>query len=1016
MALICAASQLFAQNTISEDLLRADKQFNLYAYNLALKTYKQVLANDANNGHALARVADCYFQLNQPEESLNWYKRAVEQREPNSDVQLRYGKALMLKGDYAQARRQFLEYAALNDEAQKTGRYFADMCDYAIKTAAKDPAFIAKNEALNTTAADFGSTFLNNRVVYSSARTDIVRTSQSKSTSDWSGSAYNQLFITQRSPENGALQKPVFFRADLQNNYNEGPVSFSGDGKKVAFCRNNFVNGTRQIAEKGMNMSLYIADVVDGEWVNAQPFPFNGSDYATGFPWLSSNGTMLLFSSNNPSSTTGGKGWDIYVSNLVNNEWSTPRNLGAPLNTPGNEVTPYYDGEDFYFSSDWHNGLGGLDVFRAEIVNKEIKSIQHLGPGINSSYDDYGFVFNTQQKVGYLTSNRPGGRGNEDIWQIVKKGEGLFSQAGASASRSLASAMGGRSTTTPASDTQNPIAYSTTQDFSSTIKNYYILVSDAWGRPIPGVNIDMTNCNNGRGQTDTEGKYYFGSFERPMNCTIELDRQGYENARVDVKEFGAHNIVVSLGTDTRQEFTGTVLDASNRQPLYGAIVAFTDNGKTIQTSTDSYGKYALMLTPRTVYDIEYSNEGYKVAKVKTRPGTIANSTEIAAVLLEPAQANNSNLSAGRSFTPAANNVQPDNTVVYTPSQYNISSKPTSSTTIYSAQQAQPEPEFNGYSIQLAALPQYANDSELLKFESLAKHGNIYTKAEDNKNKIRLGIYPTKDEAQKKLKEVNKDARFKGSFIVEERGADKDLVLGGKSNAAPVQYGIASTPNAARSAGATSPTVAPVRNEEIRYAVQLGAFSNEEAISITDYAALSDLGQVYSKSRNNKTRIRLGVWPNYADAEIAQTEAVKRGFTDAIIVTEKASDEKLKGFMASEKNNTAPATSSAPKGVSRSNTTATPVVYSATSSDGAKYYVRVCALKNAGGFDADQLEAAGVDGSVEKWPVGNSGFTAIMLAGYPTLDAANKDKEKLRTGGFPDAYVMKELKGEMTRIR
>jgi len=76
MALICAASQLFAQNTISEDLLRADKQFNLYAYNLALKTYKQMLTNDANNGHALARVADCYFQLNQPEESLNWYKRA----------------------------------------------------------------------------------------------------------------------------------------------------------------------------------------------------------------------------------------------------------------------------------------------------------------------------------------------------------------------------------------------------------------------------------------------------------------------------------------------------------------------------------------------------------------------------------------------------------------------------------------------------------------------------------------------------------------------------------------------------------------------------------------------------------------------------------------------------------------------------------------------------------------------------------------------------------------------------
>lgn len=1011
MALICAASQLFAQNTISEDLQRADKQFNLYAYNLALKTYKQVLANDANNGHALARIADCYFQLNQPEESLNWYKRAVEQREPNSDVQLRYGKALMLKGDYVQARRQFLEYAALNDEAQKTGRYFADMCDYAAKTAAKDAAYTAKNEALNTDASDFCPTFLNNRVVYSSARTDIVRKSQSKSSSDWSGSAYNQLFVTQRNPENGALQKPAFFRADLQNNYNEGPVSFSGDGKKVAFCRNNFVNGTRQIAEKGMNMSLYIADVVDGEWVNAQPFPFNGSDYATGFPWLSANGTMLLFASNNPNSTTGGKGWDIYVSNLVNNEWSTPRNLGAPLNTPGNEVTPYYDGADFYFSSDWHNGLGGLDVFRAEIVNKEIKNIYHLGPGINSSYDDYGFVFNTQQKVGYLTSNRPGGRGNEDIWQILKRGNDNFVASGSAPSRSLSAAMGGRSTTTaPASDAQNPIGYSTTEDFSSTIKNYYLLVSDAWGRPIAGVDVDLMECIREKGMTDSEGKYYFGSFDRPFNCTIELSRQGYESARVDVKEFGAHNIVVSLGTDKRQEFTGTVLDAGNRQPIYGAIVEFTDNGKTIQTSTDSYGKYALMLTPLSTYDIEYSGDGYKVARVKIRPGTVSNSTEIAAVLLEPSQAVNGSYNAGRSYTPPANTVQPDNTIIYTPNQYSDNSRPKSSTTIYSAQQVQPEPEFNGYSIQLSALPQYANESELLKFESLSKHGNIYTKAEDSKNKVRLGIYPTKEEAQKKLKEVNKDARFKGAFIVEERGADKDLILGGATTT-PTQY---STPGASRTVGA-APQTAPVRNEEIRYAVQLGAFSADDPISITDYAALSDLGKVYSKSRNDKTRIRLGVWTKYADAEAAQTEAVRRGFTDATIVTEKASDESLKGFMLSDKNTS----TSAPKGVSRSgtaSTSTTPVVYSATTSDGAKYYVRVCALKNAGGFDADKLEAVGVDGKVEKWPVGSTGMTAIMLAGYPTLNAANKDKERLQTGGFPDAYVMKEVKGEITRVK
>ncbi|MBK7937800.1 MAG: hypothetical protein IPJ82_12220, partial [Lewinellaceae bacterium] len=129
----------------------------------------------------------------------------------------------MMQGDYAQARKQFLEYAAQNNQTQEVGRHYADMCDYAIKTENQEAMYAAKNEPMNTLASDFSPAFLQNRLVYSSARTDIVRKSQSQSSSDWSGSAYNQLFVTQRNPENGYLQKPAFLRADLQNVYNESP-------------------------------------------------------------------------------------------------------------------------------------------------------------------------------------------------------------------------------------------------------------------------------------------------------------------------------------------------------------------------------------------------------------------------------------------------------------------------------------------------------------------------------------------------------------------------------------------------------------------------------------------------------------------------------------------------------------------------------------------------------------------------------------------------------------------------
>ncbi len=245
-----------------------------------------------------------------------------------------------------------------------------------------------KNEALNTEFADFCPTFLNSRLVYNSARTDVV--AKAKSTDSPSGSQ-NYLLVSQRNPESNLLQKPQVLRSELQNTRNEGPASFSADGRRVAFCRNNFINGTRQIAETGINMSLYTADIDEnGKWKNIKAFPFNGSNFATGFPALSPDGNTMIFASTQPG---GFGGWDIYVSNLREGSWTTPRNLGTPLNTPGNEVTPFFDGDNLYFSSDWHRGFGGLDVFRAELGREEVSNIFHLGPGVNSERDDYGFIY-----------------------------------------------------------------------------------------------------------------------------------------------------------------------------------------------------------------------------------------------------------------------------------------------------------------------------------------------------------------------------------------------------------------------------------------------------------------------------------------------------------------------------------------------------------------------------------------------------------------------------------------------
>ncbi len=973
-----AAQLLIAQSsTVAEDLQKADKQFDLYVYNLAMSNYQKVLKKEPNNGHALARIADCYFQLNQPEAALEWYSKAAYQSVAEPDVLLHYGQALMQTGDYEGAKKWFSVYQSDNE---LVGRHFVEMCDYARKTGGKESLYATKNESfINSPAADFAPAFLGNRLVFNSARTDMGRKNEGKSGNDWSTSATNQLFVTQRNTQTGFLEKPAFYKSELQNTPNQGPVTYSADGTRVVYSRNKFIDGTRQIAEKGLEMSLYTADVVNGAWTNERMFPYNGSSYATGFPALSPDGNTLYFASNNPE---GYGGWDLYVCTWTGAGWGMPRNLGAALNTPGNEVTPFYDGLNLFFSSDWHRGLGGLDVFRAEMNGETVTNIYHLGPGINSSRDDYGFIFNATLKTGYLTSNRPGGRGNEDIYQVIKKRDDGTPMAAVP------------STTTPT--TQVPAQYSTRTTKAYTPQPVadaglggplYLYVSDDSGRPVAGVTVDLSSCGGPINLTDASGKVYFSPASPYVQCTATLAKQGYLENVVDLETYGKNNILLRIGKDTRQEFTGLVLDSYTQAPLYQVIVEFsaTETGKTIQTSTDFDGKYSVMMTPRTVYDVTYSREGYLEQVVKTRPVLTGTNNKIAPVLL----------SAYR---------QPGTTP--TPVRPTAYSTPTTSSIQFKQPVEKVTPaEFNGYSIQLAAEPNALTDTKLQKYESLAAYGNLYTKEENGAHKVRLGIFQEKEEAQDVLKKVNKNAKFKGAFVTEERGADTGLIIGEQSGlvVTPAQYSAPTTTT-------TSSKGIPAGNSDIRYAVQVGSFATGKSVPVGDYVSkLAGLGNFYAKTENNSQKMRLGVWSNYSEAEFSQNEAVKRGFTDAIIVTEKATDENVQPFLINAPTPAAPAPAqySTPAAQKKRTGATSPVAPT-----GPKYYIRLAALSNPDAFDEERL--SGIGGTLEKRPARN-GMTILLLGNLGDLNATTAAHNKLLGWGFDESYIVLDSDGKLNRL-
>jgi hypothetical protein len=241
----------------------------------------------------------------------------------------------------------------------------------------------------------------------------------------------------------------------------------------------------------------------------------------------------------------------------------------------------------------------------------------------------------------------------------------------------------------------------------------------------------------------------------------------------------------------------------------------------------------------------------------------------------------------------------------------------------------------------------------------------------------------------------KDKAYKGAWVVEERGADETLILGNE-NLAPVQHNSVSQ-------------VGKGDNSAVRYGIQLGSFASGKSISISDYTRLNGMGNLYSTSENGYTKVRLGVWGKYGEAEAAKTEAIRRGFPDATIITERADDPNIKDFLLS---GPAPSTLAKTEKLKTVSNGPAPAVYSTTPAATYPYYVRIAALSKPESFDASPLEGLG---TIEKRKATNTpGMTIILLGAYADMETANRISNKLIDMGYEDAHVVKDENGKLVR--
>ena len=748
-------------------LKKANKQYELHAFNLAIGSYQAALRRRPDSEEALGKLADCYRHLNDMEQAAKWYGQAVKQRKVDPVHILNYGKVLKGLGRYAEAKQLFQRYAQ-NDAV--VGNHYAASCNFAISQLSAPSAYIIAPEQINTSFSEFGPAFYGERLVYASARTDIQRSS-----TGWTGSTNNQLFLATIDQLSGQLTAPIFLKQASNNAFNEGPLTFSGDLKTVIYTKNDFVDGTRHLGSSGMQLNIFEAELnAFGDWQRAKAFPYNDNTYSTGFPNLSPDGEQLFFASNRPD---GFGGYDIYVSYKTNNGWSTPENLGPVINSPGDEISPFFDGQNLYFSSTWHQGMGGYDVFRATQNNERWTRIFHLGSKVNSAGDDYGFIFDSFRNIGYLTSNRSGGRGNGDIYKVAQSGDGIVVR----------------------------------------VKNA------STGDPISGAEIDLTGCDRGLHLTDANGIYSF-QIQGNIDCDVIIRRDSFVSSNLNIRT--SNNLTGNRSFDVTlskvgEEYLGKIVSYATRLPVKGISIFATNQstGSFTETKSNQAGEYAMALSPGSIYLLRYSAPGFRDVNrtVRTTDGDDRSILGVISMLPSTAAGGGGIVTDGGGSS--------------TPTEVGA-----------------------GYSVQLAAL----GAPDLDKFDFLGDLGQLYYKNEGNLYKIRLGVFTSREGAEKALTTA-KNRGVNGAFITEERGGPASSIGG-------------SDPSD-NDPGDTSGIVS-------KYKIQLGAFRNPASFNAD---AISHLGFIEDLIRRNLTIKLLSGFDTESSAKEALAEVRRSGFPDAFVV-------------------------------------------------------------------------------------------------------------------------------------
>lgn len=407
--LILLPMGFFAQEKI---IKKADKKFDSEAYVSAIQIYERLANKGMGSEQIYEKLGDAnYFNANYVQ-AEQWYTKRYELKGTfPKEFLYRYAQSLKSAGKTDQAKQIMVQYAKENPSQLRTKNQIKTKAQESIKKGSD--VFSIANLNTNSKYSDYSSSIKGDTLLFASARPKAVGNQIYART----GQSYTNLYYAVKR-DDGSYSKTALYSKNTFSIFHEASPVFTQDGKTMYYTQNELKENNQKRVVDGGRYKIYKSVYQNGKWNSLGVQDIFAKDSArVAHPALSPDGKTLYFASD----ARGSFGQSDLFKVTINEDgsYTAPENLGTNINTEGRESYPFVTTDNILlFASDGHQGMGGFDIFAVDLNQKEALPV-HLTSPINSPFDDFGMYWNRNTNQGVFTSNRPGGQGDDDLYEFT---------------------------------------------------------------------------------------------------------------------------------------------------------------------------------------------------------------------------------------------------------------------------------------------------------------------------------------------------------------------------------------------------------------------------------------------------------------------------------------------------------------------------------------------------------------------------------------------------------------------